>query len=164
MSQWWLQWLWGVLNHPHNQKRSFWFNMLNFCVSSVWRLLWPKEKRNHWMKYPFRIYHFVDTLIQLDFMSFFWIAITDHWDHWFPCVQACSVALSCPTLCDPKDYGPPGSSVHGDFLGKDTEAGCHFLLQGIFPTQGSNAPLLCLLHFRQTLYHWATWGPLISLR
>ena len=21
--------------------------------------------------------------------------------------------LSCPTLCDPMDYSPPGSSVHG---------------------------------------------------
>ena len=28
--------------------------------------------------------------------------------------------------------------------------GCHFLLQGIFPTQGSN---LGLPHCRQTLYH-----------
>ena len=24
-----------------------------------------------------------------------------------------SVAQSCPTLCDPMDYSPPGSSVHG---------------------------------------------------
>ena len=23
------------------------------------------------------------------------------------------VAQSCPTLCDPMDYSPPGSSVHG---------------------------------------------------
>ena len=23
------------------------------------------------------------------------------------------VAQSCPTLCDPTDYSPPGSSVHG---------------------------------------------------
>ena len=29
-----------------------------------------------------------------------------------------------------------------DFLGKDTEVGCHFLLQGIFPTQGLNPHLL----------------------
>ena len=34
----------------------------------------------------------------------------------------------------------PGS-VHGDSPGKNTEIGCHALLQGIFPTQGSN-PLL----------------------
>ena len=29
------------------------------------------------------------------------------------CVHVCSVALSCLTLCDPMDYSPPGSSVHG---------------------------------------------------
>ena len=33
--------------------------------------------------------------------------------------------------------------------GKNTGVGCHFLLQGIFPTQGSNLHLLRLLH-RQT--------------
>ena len=43
------------------------------------------------------------------------------------------VAQSCPTLCDPMDYGLPGSSVHGIFPGKNTGVGCHFLLQGIFP-------------------------------
>ena len=31
------------------------------------------------------------------------------------------------------------------FPGKNTGVGCHFLLQGIFPTQGLN---LCLLHLR----------------
>ena len=36
-----------------------------------------------------------------------------------------------------------------DFPGKDTGVGCHFLLWGIFPIQGSNP---CLLHCRQTLY------------
>ena len=42
-----------------------------------------------------------------------------------------------------------------DFLGKNTGVGCHLLLQGIFSTQGSNACLLCLLHCRRILYHWA---------
>ena len=37
-----------------------------------------------------------------------------------------------------------------DFLDKSTGVGCHFLLQGIFPTQGSNPGLP---HCRQTLYH-----------
>ena len=36
-----------------------------------------------------------------------------------------------------------------DFPGKNTEVGCYVLLQGIFPTLGSN---LGLLHCRQTLY------------
>ena len=33
---------------------------------------------------------------------------------------------------------PPGSSVHEISPGKNTGAGCCFLLQAIFPTQGSN--------------------------
>ena len=36
-----------------------------------------------------------------------------------------------------------------DFPGKSTGVGCHFLLQRIFPTQGSNPGLP---HYRQTLY------------
>ena len=54
-------------------------------------------------------------------------------------------AQLCLTLCNSMDCGPPGSSVHGGSPGKNTGAGCHFLLQGIFPTQGSNLHLLCLL-------------------
>ena len=42
-----------------------------------------------------------------------------------------------------------------DFLGKSTGVGCHFLLQGIFPTQGSNPGLP---HCRQTLYHLSHQG------
>ena len=34
------------------------------------------------------------------------------------------------------------------FSGKNTGVGCHFLLQGIFPTQGSNPRLPCLLHWQ----------------
>ena len=37
-----------------------------------------------------------------------------------------------------------------DYVAKSTGVGCHFLLQGIFPTQGSNPGLP---HCRQTLYH-----------
>ena len=38
---------------------------------------------------------------------------------------------------------------------KNTGVGCHFLLQRIFPTQGLNPRLLCLLHWRQILCCWA---------
>ena len=58
-------------------------------------------------------------------------------------------AQSCPTLCDPMDCSPPGSSVHGDSPGKNTGVGCHFLLQGIFQSQRLNPGLL---HCRQILY------------
>ena len=53
----------------------------------------------------------------------------------------CLVIQSCPTLCDPTDCSPPGSSVHGDFPGKNTGVGCRALLQRIFTTQGSNPGL-----------------------
>ena len=42
-----------------------------------------------------------------------------------------------------------------DFQGKSTGVGCHFFLQRIFPTQGSNPGLS---HCRQTLYHLSHQG------
>ena len=47
-----------------------------------------------------------------------------------------------------------------DFPGNSTGVGCHFLLQGIFPTQGSNPGLP---HCRQTLYHLSHQASLIIL-
>ena len=63
------------------------------------------------------------------------------------CAVLCLVVQSCLTLCNPVDYSPPGPSVHGASPGKKTRVGCHALLQGIFPIQGSNSSLLCLLHW-----------------
>ena len=41
--------------------------------------------------------------------------------------------------------------------------GCHFLLQGIFPTQGSNLHLLCLLNWQADSLPLCYLGSLISL-
>ena len=38
----------------------------------------------------------------------------------------------------------PGSSVHEDSPGKNAGVGSHFLLQGIFPTQGSSTHLIII--------------------
>ena len=65
-----------------------------------------------------------------------------HWSLW---QWMCSQSLSHvhPTLCDAMDCNPPGSSVHGIFQARILEwVVCHFLLQGIFLTQGSN-PVSC---------------------
>ena len=62
------------------------------------------------------------------------------------------VAQLCPTLCDPMDCSPPGSSVHRIFQAR---VGCYFLLQGIFWTQGSNSGLP---NCRQILYHLSHQG------
>ena len=45
-----------------------------------------------------------------------------------------------------------------NFPGKNTGVGCHSLLHGIFPTQGSNQCLLHLLHCRKILYHLSHQG------
>ena len=82
------------------------------------------------------------------------------------------VAQLGPTLCDPMDCHatprqPPPSM---GFSSKNTGVGCHFPLQGIFPTQGSNPGVP---HCRQTLSHqgipciiihifelfWRHWSP-----
>ena len=54
----------------------------------------------------------------------------------------------CLTLCNPVDCSPPGSSVRRISQARVlTGVDCHFILQGIFLTQGSK---LCLFH----LLHW----------
>ena len=51
-----------------------------------------------------------------------------------------------------------------DSPGKNTPGvGCHALLQGIFPTQGSNLHLLCLLHWQAGSLPLApTWKPVVT--
>ena len=71
-------------------------------------------------------------------------------------VHACLLSRfsqSCPTLCDPMDCSPLGSSVHRIIQAGILELGCHALRQGIFLTQGSNLPLLHLLQWQVVLYH-----------
>ena len=51
-------------------------------------------------------------------------------------MHECLVAQSCPILCDSMDCSPPGSSVRGDFPGKNTEVGRLSILQGNLPDPG----------------------------
>ena len=57
------------------------------------------------------------------------------------------VPQSCPTLCDP---WTTRLLCPWDFPGNSTGVDWHFLLHGVFLTQGSNPGFL---HCRQTLYH-----------
>ena len=61
----------------------------------------------------------------------------------FPCYMKLTlpqlkvlVAQSCPTLCDPMDCSPPWFLCPWNSPGKNTGVDCHFLLLGIFQTQG----------------------------
>ena len=64
-------------------------------------------------------------------------------------IRTCAKLLqSCLTLCAPKNYSSPGSSVRRDSPCKNTRVDYHALLQGIFPIQGLNSHLLYLLHWQ----------------
>ena len=82
----------------------------------------------------------------------------EQWSLLTPCIRdslkvsvKVLVTQSCLTLCDPDpmDCSLPDSKSPWDSPVKNTGVGSHFLLQGIFLTQGLN---LGLLHCRQILY------------
>ena len=60
--------------------------------------------------------------------------------------SCCLATKSCLTLCDSVEYSLLGSSVHG--FSSQYWRVYHFLLQGIFLTEGSNP---CLLHWQVDL-------------
>ena len=71
------------------------------------------------------------------------------------CVCACACSCVCVCLVISNSLGSHGLQPTRllcalNFPGKHTGVGCHFLLQGIFLTQGLNPSLL---HYRQMLYH-----------
>ena len=55
-------------------------------------------------------------------------------------------AQLCLSLFNPMDCSPPGSSVYGILQAR--MPGCHFLLQGIFLTEGWTQHVLRLLHWQ----------------
>ena len=92
-------------------------------------------------------------------------------------IQDCSRALftlcsnghvpSCACTCSAaqsilRPFGLKSTRVLSpwDFSGKNTGVSCHFLFQGLFPTQGLNLHLLCLLHCRRILYSLSHQGSL----
>ena len=74
--------------------------------------------------------------------------------------HCCWVDKSCPTLCDPMDCSPPGSSVHWIFQARILEWICRFHLQGIFLTRNQSC-VSCI--GRPILYRWASREVHVSL-
>ena len=60
----------------------------------------------------------------------------------------CLFAQLGVTLCLLMNCSPPRLLCPGNSPSKNTGVGCHFLLQGIFPTQRSHPHLLCLRHWQ----------------
>ena len=70
---------------------------------------------------------------------------------------ACSVSHSCPTLCDPMDYSPPGSSVHGILQVRVLGWSAMPSSRGsAWPRDPAQSPVFPTL-IGMFLTHWATW-------
>ena len=61
-------------------------------------------------------------------------------------MDGCVCAQSCPSLCDPMDCSPPGSSVHGISQARILEWAAMSFSKRFFLTWGSHPYLLHLLH------------------
>ena len=68
-------------------------------------------------------------------------------------IHASSVTKSCPTLCNPMDCSPPGSSVHGILQARILEWVPIFFSRG--PSQPKD-PTYISYTGRRVLYHWVT--------
>ena len=79
------------------------------------------------------------------------------WPEAVACTHAKSLHL-CPTLCNPVDHSPPGSSVQAILQARIPEWVAVPSSRGIFPTQGLNQDLLPLLHWQAGSLPLATPG------
>ena len=89
------------------------FHSKNIPVSNLGRALGSRT----WMLSIYLILSFlswkVSEVATKNLNQILWFPITMSNNMTSVCV--CAVARSCPTLCDPMDCSPPGSSVHGIF-------------------------------------------------
>ena len=125
-SGWWHYLCWALLAHP--------LELLTLTLVSFRRpALWARQS-------PFQTW-----FISLQTRIF--------WSHLF---TGLLLLFSHQVVFD--SFATPCPVIHRflclwNFPGKSTGVGCHFLLQGIFPTKGSNSHLLCC---KWILYLWAT--------
>ena len=75
------------------------------------------------------------------------------------CAVLCAQSLSRVQLLQPHGLQPARLLCPWGFSRREYSVGCHVLLQGIFPTQGSNP---VLPHYRWILYHLSHQGNLMS--
>ena len=79
------------------------------------------------------------------------------------CIECVCVCVSYSVMSDsllPHGLWPARLLCPWNVPGKNTGMGCHFLLQGIFLTQGLNLCLLLSCIGRWILYHWCHLGSL----
>ena len=87
----------------------------------------------------------IECLLSIRYCSVYTVPINRLCTHLITlCVCVCACLVMSDSLW-PHRLWPARLLCPWDFPGKNTREGCHFLFQGIFPTQVSN---LCLLHWQ----------------
>ena len=121
---------------------------IQFELHLCFEKLFPEKKKFNIWWYPvcFRV-SIIKTIDTVDMDSPTW---------WI--LRICMHAQSCSTLCDPHGLSHTRLLCPWNFLGKNTGVGCHFLLQGIFPSQGLNQHLLYLLYWQADSLPLCHWG------
>ena len=112
------------------------------------------ERRHHWtQKRVHQIHGTKEILPELISYVELTIKCTAYFITLCVCVCVCVCVLSRVQLFATPWTAACQASHPWDSPGKNTGVGCHFLLHGIFPTQGSNSSLLHLCIGRWVLYH-----------
>ena len=101
-----------------------------------------------------------------------WVAISFYRkclinSNYFYVYCCCLVAQSCPTLCNPMDCSPPGSSVHGISQAGILEWIAISFSRGFFRPRDRTCiscigVCVCAKSHRQILYHWPPNGTVLS--
>ena len=105
----------------------------------------------------FSIYFFFLSSVSLDFVPLFWLTFLAVFQ--FTDFLLSEVARSCPTLCDPMDCSPPGSSIHGILRARILE------WVAISFSRGSSQPRdrTQVSHISGRCFNlWATWEGLMN--
>ena len=126
------------------QKRTRWLdgitNSIDMSLSKLWELVMDREAWHHKES---------DVTEQLNWLKLNPCGTYNRW-HFPPLTSGCTCAylLSCVWLLRHRGLLPASFLCPWNFSGKNTRAGCHFLLQRTFLSQGLNLCLLCLLNCR----------------
>ena len=104
-----------------------WRRLITWQEKNGQSLEWPSQKIPQWpvnMKNHWNVIKTGTTTRPLEWLKFYSVFFFSLKNCFLPIYAACGVlvhcsgggglvAQSCPTLCDPVDCSPPGSSVHG---------------------------------------------------
>ena len=121
-------------------------------------LIWPRRPPGMGLQVlgGIRLLCLHGLLDEMALFAFFWSPLVCT-NFQLTSASACAYAVVSDSL-QPRGLKPTRLLCPWDFPDKNTGVGCHFLLQGIFPTQELNRHLLCLLHSKCIPYCWATRG------